>query len=53
MTVAAADLLREKAKQYELSAAAAKERQELDLAVGFSAVAITLLEVAATLEEAA
>lgn len=39
--------------RYELSAEAARERQELDLAVGFSAVSIALYEVAASLEEAA
>jgi hypothetical protein len=45
------DELRQKAKRYELSALAAREREEHDLALGYSAVAIALLEVAAMLED--
>lgn len=49
MTVAA-EMLRQKAHDYELSAAAAKERAETDLAITWSAISIVLNEVAAALE---
>jgi hypothetical protein len=47
----AVDELRDKAKRYELNALAARDRGEPDLAVGYTAVAIALLEMADTLEE--
>lgn len=48
---AVAERLLEKAHEYELNAAAAKERGEVDAANGFYAIEITLREIAEVFDD--
>ncbi len=51
--IVAVDLLREKAKSYELNALAKADAGEVDAASAFSAIAVVLYEVAEALEQEA